>query len=65
LRKKRRRGFLSGLSTGLVVLARMDIMASDGGSRTGEEETVIVMSERRTLVNGSTAKGAGWAIFAG
>jgi hypothetical protein len=43
----------------------MDIMASDGGSRTGEEETVIVMSERRTLVNGSTAKGAGWAIFAG
>ena len=40
-------------------------MASDGGRRKGEDETVIVMSDRRTLVNGSTANGAGWAIFAG
>jgi len=43
----------------------MDIIASDGGSRSGEDDTVVVMSDRRTLVKGSTASGAGWAIFAG
>jgi hypothetical protein len=40
-------------------------MASEGGSKSGDEETVVVMSERRMLVSGSTANGAGRGIVAG
>ncbi len=63
MRKKRRIGFLSGLSTGFAVLAKMDMMASDGRSRKGEDETVVVIRERKTFVSGRTANGAGCAIL--
>lgn len=33
-------------------------MASDGRKRIGEDEMVVVSKDRRTLVNGNTAKGA-------
>jgi hypothetical protein len=42
----------------------MDMTASEGGSRSGEDETVAVMRDRRTLVRGMTANGAGGTIFA-
>jgi hypothetical protein len=41
------------------------MMAREGGRRRGEDETVAVMSERRTLVSGRTANGAGGVIFSG
>lgn len=40
-------------------------MASDGGSKSGDEETVVVMSVRRMLLNGSTANGDGLAMSGG
>jgi hypothetical protein len=41
-----------------VVLARTDIIASDGGRRRGEDEIVVVIRERRMLVSGRIANGA-------
>jgi hypothetical protein len=41
------------------------MMASEGGRRKGDEDTVVVIRDRRTFVRGSTAKGAGRTIFSG
>jgi hypothetical protein len=38
------------------------MIANDGGRRSGEDETVIVMRDRSTVVRGSTAKGVGRPI---
>lgn len=52
-------GFRSGLRTGFVVWARTDMTDSEGGRRKGEDETVVVIHDRRTFVSGSTASGEG------
>ena len=37
--------------------------ASEGGRRKGEEETVVVIHDRRTFVSGSTANGEGPGVL--
>jgi len=43
----------------LVEEARRDMMESEGGSRSREEEMVEMARERSTIFNGRTARGGG------
>ena len=55
----RSKGLVSGFKIGDEEFARADITAKEGGRSIGEDEMVLVMSERRTFVSGNTANGAG------
>ena len=44
-----------------MVWAKRDITANDGGSKKGEEDMVVVIRERITVVRGNTDKGGAGA----
>lgn len=48
---------MSGWRNGLLVLAKADMIARDGGRRMGDADIVVVAKERSTVVHGRTDNG--------